>query len=94
MTRRYDSSMQGSPKEVFRSVRRLYRVTRKLPHHHQTSVDAHTAAVQAMRKVTGKWDLCDPPSWHSRTHGSPLLGYPRYYRQMVYAACSHWLAGH
>lgn len=63
--------MQAATREVFQSLRRTYRVTKKLSaaagtvQDGQQVVYAKLAAVSALRKFTGQWDTFD-------------AGYPRH----------------
>lgn len=57
--------MQATTREVFQSLRRTYRVTKKLSaaagtvQDGQQVVCAKLAAVSALRKFTGQWDTFD-----------------------------------
>ena len=83
--------MNANTREVFQAVRRVYRSTRKGSYLVSNGLGPSVAAATALRVVTGKWDLCDPPSWNSWGEWVCTARGVHIRRPHVAAACTRWM---
>lgn len=78
-------------REQFHAVRRVYRALKNVPLTGKGAFEARSAAINAIRVLTGNLDWCEP---------APLYRQQGLYRKhwvwspTVTAACTRWLRAH
>ena len=82
-------------RELFKNIRRCYRIAQKLSALRDgNAVAAKVAATTAMRQLTGKWDCCEPVRYNMDQFTAPKNTRLWVRRPFVAAACTRWLASH
>ena len=84
--------MQKDVRAQFRSIRRVYRLSRKVsPLAHENAVCNYMASVSALRTFTGKWDCCEPINLASTYEQGKKRGNHWYRPLHVSLACTRFL---
>ncbi len=80
----------------FQSLRRLYRLSMKLPVMADNTIKMRIAATSAMRQFTKNWDCCEPLRYGHVGGTFVIRKHPRLWvkRPFVAAACTRWVASH